>query len=115
MKKDPVLDALQKASKGLRYTSETDAPLQPFVGKDLTEVTGTGKGTRVEEMTLDSFFHAVPSEDRAKFQKLAKLLKEQLSGVKVYKLGNEAEKTVYITGKTADGRWAGLKTTVVET
>jgi hypothetical protein len=29
--------------------------------------------------------------------------------------GEEAEKTVSIVGKTADGRWAGLKTTVVET
>jgi hypothetical protein len=40
---------------------------------------------------------------------------EQLSGVKVYKIGDEAEKAAYIVGKTSDGRWAGLKTTVVET
>jgi Nuclease A inhibitor-like protein len=35
MKKDkePVLDALRRASKGLLYTSETDAPLEPFVWK----------------------------------------------------------------------------------
>ena len=39
---------------------------------------------------------------------------EQLSGVKVYKVG-EAEKTAYLVGRTAGGRWAGLKTTVVET
>jgi hypothetical protein len=43
------------------------------------------------------------------------VLQEQLSGVKVYKVGDEAEKQVYIVGKTADGKWAGLKTTVVET
>jgi hypothetical protein len=42
-------------------------------------------------------------------------LKEQLSGIKVYKVGEEAEKEVYIVGKKKDGRWAGLKTTVVET
>ena len=46
---------------------------------------------------------------------LAKVLKEQLSGVKVYKVGDEAEKQAYIVGKTSDGKWAGLKTTVVET
>ena len=40
---------------------------------------------------------------------------EQLSGVKVYKVGDEAERQVYIVGKAPDGRWAGLKTTVVET
>lgn len=109
MKKDPVLDALQKASKGLRYTSETDAPLEPFVRSDAPKLTGA------EETTLDSFFHAVPSQDKAKFQKLAHVIKEQMSDVKVYKLGEEAEKEVYIVGKTKDGRWAGLKTTVVET
>jgi hypothetical protein len=46
--------------------------------------------------------------------KLAQVLKEQLSGVKVYKVGDEAEKQV-VVGKTSDGQWAGLKTTVVET
>ena len=104
-----VLDALQKASKGLRYTSETDAPLQPLIWTDAPKLAGA------EETTLDSFFRAVPSEDKAKFQKLAQVLKEQLSGLKVNKLGEEAEKEVYIVGKTKDSRWAGLKTTVVET
>jgi hypothetical protein len=65
--------------------------------------------------TLDGFFRAVPSEDKAKFQKLAQVIKEQLSGNKVYKLGDEAEKEVYIVGTTKDGRWAELKTSVVET
>jgi len=63
----------------------------------------------------DNFFHAVPPEDKEKFSKLAKVLQEQLSGVKVYKVGDEAEKAAYIVGKTTDGKWAGLKTTVVET
>jgi hypothetical protein len=123
MKKDPVLDALQRASEGLRYTSETDAGFKPFVWNNgdaltherLRERAGATPDTAVEETTLDRFFRAVPSEDKAKFQKLAQVLKEQLSDIKVYKLGEEAEKEVYIVGKTADGRWAGLKTTVVET
>ncbi len=123
MKKDPVLDALKKASKGLQFTSETDAPLEPFAwqgGDKLTqeqvlELAGAEKGTEVEEMTLEDFFRAVPSEDKAKFQKLAKVLKEKLAGVKVYKVGEEAEKDVYIVGKAVDGRWSGLKTHVVET
>jgi hypothetical protein len=57
----------------------------------------------------------VPPEDKAKFDKLAQALQEQLSGIKVYKVGDEAEKEVYLVGKTKDGQWAGLKTTVVET
>jgi hypothetical protein len=35
--------------------------------------------------------------------------------VKVYKVGDEAQEQAFVIGKTADGQWAGLKTTVVET
>ena len=47
--------------------------------------------------------------------KLAAVLREQLSGIKVYRVGDEAEKQAFVVGKTGDGKWAGLKTTVVET
>ena len=121
--RDPVVDALAKASKGLRYTSETDAPFEPFAWKDgdrLTEdrllhLAGAEPGTAVGETTLDEFFRLVPSEDRPQFQKLAAALQQQLSGIKVYKVGDEPEKRAYIVGRTTDGRWAGLETTVVET
>jgi hypothetical protein len=33
----------------------------------------------------------------------------------VYKVGDEAEREIYIVGTTKDGRWAGLKTSVVAT
>jgi Nuclease A inhibitor-like protein len=77
------------------------------------EKAGAEDGTAVEE-TLVHFFHAVPPEDKAQFGKLAQVLKEQLSRVTVYKVGDEAEKQV-VVGKTSDGQWAALKTTVVET
>jgi hypothetical protein len=38
-----------------------------------------------------------------------------LTGIKVYKVGDEAEKQAFVVGKTRDGKWAGLKTTIVET
>jgi len=79
------------------------------------EKAGAEDGAAVEEETLDDFFHAMPPEDKAKFDQLAQVLKEQLSGVKVYKVGDEAEKPVFIVGKTGDGQWAGIKTSVVET
>ena len=69
----------------------------------------------MEEETLDDFLYAVPPEDRPKFDKLAAVLREQLSGIKVFKVGDEAEKQAFVVGKTGDGKWAGLKTTVVET
>jgi hypothetical protein len=120
---DPVLGALQKASKGLQLPSESDAPLEPFVWKDGNELThdhllqlsGSAAGTAVEERSLDNLLRTVPSEDKGKFQSLAKVLKEQLSDVKVYVVGDEAEKEVYLVGKTPSGQWAGLKSSVVET
>jgi hypothetical protein len=123
VKKHPVVDALRKAAKGLQYVSETEAGFEPFLWEDgdrlteerLRELAGAEPGTAVEQTGLDTFFRAVPPEDRPKFQRLAQALKEQLSGVKVYKVGDEAEKEVYLVGKTPDGQWAGLKTTVVET
>jgi hypothetical protein len=54
-------------------------------------------------------------EDRTTFQELATPIKQQLSGVKGFKVGDEAERNVYMVGKTKDGRLAGLKTSVVET
>ncbi len=100
--------------RGLQFTSETEAPLEAFLwegsGKltkrHLLELAGAEPGTEVEEMTLEDFFYAVPPEDKPAFDQLAKTLQEQLSGTKVYKIGDEAEKQVYIVGKTPDGQWA---------
>jgi hypothetical protein len=78
--------------------------------EDVVKFAGEEEGTAVEQQSLDDFFHAVPPEDRPKFDRLAGVLKEQLSEVKVYE-----EKSAYIVGRTAEGKWAGLKTTVVET
>jgi hypothetical protein len=123
-KKHPAVDALAKASKALLFPSETDAPLEPFLwenaGGKLTkdrvkQLAGGPKGAAVEETTLDDLLSTVPEEDQDAFNKLAAAVKQQLSGVKVYKVGDEPEKQVYVVGKTSDGQWAGLKTTVVET
>jgi Nuclease A inhibitor-like protein len=122
-KKDAVLDALGKAARGLVYTSETESGLEPFAWdgggrlapKRLRELAGAEPGTPVEESTFDAFLRAVPSEDRPKFRALADALRANLTGVKVYKVGGGAEKQLYVVGATPDGRWAGVKTTVVET
>ena len=119
----PVLDALAKASKGLLMPSESDAPFKAFQwdqGGDLTpekllEMAREPKDSSVEEDTLDDLWQTVPSADLPKFQALRKAIEQQLSGVKVYKVGDEAERNVYIVGKSKDGKLAGLKTSVVET
>jgi hypothetical protein len=124
VKKHPAVDALAKASKGLRMPSESDAPFQVFLWKDkgdqltlerLRKLAGAQDGDSVEELNLDTLFQTVPSADRAKFQKLAAVIKEQLSAVQVSKIGGGAERDVYIVGRTKDGQWVGLKTSVVET
>jgi hypothetical protein len=121
---NPTVEALRKAARGLLLPSETDAPLKPFLwegaggklSKDrVRELAGAEEGASVEETSLDDLFQAVPDEDRPQFEKLAEAIRGQLSGVKVYKVGDEAEREVYIVGKTSDGQWAGLKTRVVET
>jgi Nuclease A inhibitor-like protein len=122
-KQNSALDVLQKACKGLLFVSESEDKLEAFVwkgagdldGKQVVKLAGASDGVAVEESSLSDFFHAVPPENKAKFDKLAKTLQEQLTGIKVYKVGDEAEKQAYIVGKTSDGQWAGLKTSVVET
>jgi Nuclease A inhibitor-like protein len=83
MKKHPVVVALENAVKGLVYVSETESALEPVfwdlatVGKaDLLKAAGAEDGTTIEEMTLDAFFRTVSQEDKPKFAKLTKLLKD---------------------------------------
>jgi hypothetical protein len=123
VKTESVVDALRKAAKGLQFPSESEAPLEPFVWDDggkltkdrLREDAGAEEGAAVEESSLDDLLRTVPSEERAKFDKLAAAVKQQLTVVKVFKVGDEPEKAVYVVGRTPDGNWAGLKTSVVET
>lgn len=121
MSKHPLIAILKKACQGLLFVSESEAELEPFVWEEGEEPTpdrllkraDAEKGTPIETMDLGAFFRAAPKEAKAKFDALAKLLQEQLSGIKVYKVG-EVSLTVFIVGKTKDGRWGGLKTEVVE-
>jgi histidine triad (HIT) family protein len=120
---DPVLDTLRKAARGLRWPSETDAPLEPvawegsakLTKKKLLELAGAESGAAVEEVPLDAAFATVSQEDRPKFDELRQAPEGQLSGLTAYKVGDEPEKQLFLVGKAPDGRWAGLKTTVVET
>ncbi len=118
-----TVEALRNASKGLQMPSETEAPFEAFAWDDsgalthdrLLKLAGQPDGTTVEESSLNDLFGTVPSEDRGKFQKLRQVIESQLTGVKVHKVGDEAERAIYIVGKATDGRWAGLRTSVVET
>jgi hypothetical protein len=118
--------ALQKASAGLLYPSDTDAPFEAFSwGKangSLTPATaqklaGVGPKKTTKQMALGDFFANLTSDDNDdadKYKALLKVVNEQLSGVKVYRFG-DVELDIFLVGKTKEGDWAGLKTKSVET
>ncbi len=80
--------------------------------------------TPVEFIDIDSFFAIATteqdwhsSEDREtakKYQNLVKVIKENLSDLKVARVG-EIEIDVYIIGKTPSSDFAGLSTKAIET
>jgi hypothetical protein len=131
-----LLKELKKLTKGLEFQSESDYPVEPLVilakGKpslsvqDIIEFTkkGTSSAGAVKELDFDQFFSAATEEQDwqspeerevvERFQALVKTLKENLSDIKVYRVG-DTEADVYVLGRTADGDFAGVSTQVVET
>jgi len=121
-----ALTALQDATKGLLYPSETDNPFELVSwGKadgDLTPprvavLVKAPAGTAVEEQSLADFFQYL-TDDKAEhakeFGQLQQVIGKQLTDTRVFKVGSVTI-DVYIVGRTADGEWAGLKTQSVET
>ena len=122
-KADPVLKDLKAAAKGLLFPSETDAPVEAFAwagadgppSEDAVRANAEVEAdTAVEQMTLAELARTIPEEGRGSFLPLFAALAHHLNGVTVFKVG-EVEVDVYVVGRTADGRYAGVKTKVVET
>ncbi len=129
-----LLKELKKLTKGLRYQSESDYPVEPFAldGKerptlkteDVAALSKKDSNAPVKQLEMDQFFSsAVEEQDwygpeelqtARQFQALVKMLKEKLTDLKVYEVG-EVEMDAYVIGKTASGDWAGVSTKVVET
>jgi hypothetical protein len=128
-----AVTALIKASKGLMYPSETDAPFEVFTWKNGTapltpaRLLALGEldpASPVDAKTVDDFFAPLIAEkdwhgreEKAivqKFKELRQAVDANLTDPKVYRVG-AIEIAIYLVGKTHDGDWAGLKTTSVET
>lgn len=129
----PVIDTLQKATEGLLFVSETDAPLQPFFWPDVGTTSPTPElvahaanlpaAASIKSVRLDTFFRPATTEEEwhneeekaqvQRFKDLVKTLKETLDNMKVFRVG-ETSIDVYIVGRV-EGGYAGLKTKVVET
>ncbi|BAZ16950.1 nuclease inhibitor homolog [Calothrix sp. NIES-4071] len=129
-----LLDKLKQASDGLLFMSESEYPFEVFVWQSPEKQHGSRElvlsklnmppDTKVEFVDLDSFFevatteedwHSVEDKEIVKrYQNLVKVIKENLSDIKVARLG-DIDIDVYIVGKTPLNDFAGLATKVIET
>ncbi len=128
----PISDRLEMACEGLTYISETDAAVVPFAGaavSDLNRVTilrqtGSNRDENVEEVDFEEFFsrltaikdwHGEREKTRArKFLDLQELIEENLSELKVFKIG-KIRLNIYAIGRDREGRLMGVRTKAVET
>lgn len=127
---EQVLDEIARAAEGLLFVSEADYPLEPLRLEGapdearLRELAGAGADAPVATQSVEEFFRAATSEPSWKggeelaaarrFQSVARLLRENLSDVRVYKVG-EINMPAYVIGRGPGGGWLGLSTRVVET
>lgn len=127
-----IATQLSAASQGLLFLSESDAPFEVIKWKTqgkltqakLLQLTEHSPDDSVELVNIDEFFAiATQAEDWhdeeereivQRFQHLVSVLKQNLSNIQVYRVGN-TEIDAYIVGVTPTGNWIGLSTQLVET
>jgi hypothetical protein len=113
--------------------SEADYPFALFSSQDrvdsftpqtIRKITGHPPEIPVEEVNSDTFFQGLTQEQEwygqaehqtvAQYKSLFKILKENLHGLKVYKLG-KIQVDIYIVGTLETGEVLGVSTKAVET
>ena len=127
-----LVTVLQTLTDGLLWMSETDAPFEVFhwegqlsslTDDQLLERTHHLLGTAIEVIPFDDFFAASTQKQdwfdaeeeavAARYQSLVSALKQHLSDLKVYRVG-EIKIDLYVVGQTHVGI-IGLATQAVET
>src|SRR5258706_4055758 len=117
------LDILTRASAGLEYPSESDAPFDAFLwkanDKRLQDVLKehAGKNRTIQEVPVNQFFAQLKDSDDAKrFAELGQVLESHLTDLHVFRATDGSAKVdIYLVGKTPPADWAGLHTISVET
>lgn len=111
-----LLEAMREATRGLTHMSESDYPFEVFdwgeaepTPEFLRGLDGLGADAPVETRSPAEFFRGANS-----FQTLRRLLEENLSDLKVFRVGT-INIPVYVAGRSASGSWLGVSTRVVET
>lgn len=127
---DQLFEELKTATRDLQFMSESDHPFEVVRWKAepthefLRELTGQDADAPIEEQSIAELFRAAASEadwkgeaelaTARKFQKLQRLLEDELNDLKVFRVG-ATNMPVYVVGRAASGEWLGVSTRVVET
>lgn len=118
MKNDQaILTELRRASAGLLVMSESDYPFEliewsgetTITSEYLCSVSERPASTPIEETDTKSFLG-----ENERFQTLQTVIEENLSDVKVYKVGT-INIPVYIVGRSPEGNWLGVSTRLIQT
>lgn len=127
---DQLVDELRETTHGLKFMSESDFPFE-VVRWELVPtpeffrgLTGHDASAPVEEQSVAEFFSAATSEadwkgeaeiaTARRFRSLLRLLEENLTDVKAFRVGT-INMPVYVIGRGPSGGWLGVSTRVVET
>ncbi|MEH2163545.1 MAG: nuclease A inhibitor family protein [Nostoc sp.] len=126
-----IVEKLKEASTGLLMMSESDYPFEvvqwegaaPATQEKILQLRGS-QNLPIEVVELDYLFrncafeqewhNELQKQDVKKFQTLIQTLKDNLSDIKVYRVG-QINIDAYIIGQTKDGDLAGVVTKLVET
>lgn len=126
-----IVEKLKEASTGLLMMSESDSPFEvvqwsgaaPATPEKILQLTGS-QNLPIEVVELDYFFRNCAfeqewhndqqKEEVKKYQTLVQMLKDTLSDINVYRVG-QINIDAYIVGETQDGDLAGVATRLVET
>jgi len=120
---------LESAANGLLMMSESDypftwfeTPVEQLDEQLILQLAEKPEGSAIEKTDLDHLLRnmtnissgAVNQETAKKFSNLSSGIKEELTNVVVYRVG-EIQIEVLITGITKEGKIAGMRTQLIET
>jgi hypothetical protein len=126
-----IVEKLKEASTGLLMMSESDYPFEvvqwegaaPATQEKILQLTDS-QNLQVEVVELDYLFrncafeqewhNELQKKDVKRYQTLMQTLKDNLSDISVYRVG-QINIDAYIIGQTQNGDLAGLVTKLVET
>lgn len=130
--RDELISRLEKLCGRLAFVSETDSPVEPFtistadgdVDAEFERMIVSQKKGPIEEVDPSIFFDRLTKEkewytDREKkaaadYAKLEKLLRENLKGLRVLRVGS-VRVDIYVAGHSSPNTITGVRTRAVET